>query len=494
MNSNIIRLRRRCGRGPSMSERRDLCTKAIDEGGRQIISVVKQESCGKGKKITIIGAGFAGLLCGWALEKMGYRVTVLEARSRIGGRVHTVKKNNRLIETGGEFIGLNQPLWLFLANYFGLGLSSVTDEENLAGQGLEAPIMLNGEVVCSDELEQLEKELNDVLMKISDDAEQLMCPSQPWKEPPSIQDWDCISVKDKLDQWCITGKVRTLIETLFENMNLAPTYKQSYLGLLCEVKGTPESNAHLFWDIVEVFRCSNGNQELAEKLAKNLKIICESPVVSIKLKGDKMITKTIGSYEYKSDFVVLTVPPSVWCDIKFEPCIDMCKYNPTMGLAIKWISKLTNRFWIKENLSPNGISSCLGKISEATENQNVLSNDCQNIYLSLFSGGPVICNTVHKKYFIEQMNKLFNYEFTKNLIKAKLIDWPNLKYTETGYSYIGVGNATTISKNLYFPVKDFCGRLIFAGEHTQANFTGYMEGALQSGLRAADEVVELDKN
>lgn len=491
MNSNIISLRRKCGRGPSMDEKKELCIKSIDQGGKQILEVIKQKSCGKGKKVVIVGAGFAGLMCGWILEKMDYKVTILEARPRIGGRVHTLKKNGRLIEAGGEFIGLNHPLWLFLANYFGLGLSSLSDEENLAGQGLETPMVLNGEKICSEEMEELEHELNDVLMKISEDANQLCCPDKPWMECEEIQKLDCVSVKDKLDEWCVTGKVRILIEALLENANLAPTCEQSYLGLLSEVKGFPNFNAQLFWDVVEVFRCSNGNQSLAEYLAKHLKVICDSPVKYIKLCNDKIITKT-DSCKYKSDYIVVTVPPSVWCNIKFKPCFDEKKYRPAMGPAIKWINKLDNRFWIKENLSPNGISSCLGKTFEATENQNVLCEKNQNIYLNLFSGGPDAERASRKKYFIKGMDELYNCKFSCHLQKAKLIEWPNLKYTETGYSFVAVGNAVTVSKKLYYPVKEFCNRLIFAGEHTQINFTGFMEGALQSGLRAADEIIDLD--
>ena len=54
-----------------------------------------------------------------------------------------------------------------------------------------------------------------------------------------------------------------------------------------------------------------------------------------------------------------------------------------------------------------------------------------------------------------------------------------------GYSFAGVGEATTVWRRLYDPAPSFDGRLVFAGEHTSANFTGYMEGALRSGERAA---------
>src|SRR5205085_623560 len=190
------------------------------------------------------------------------------------------------------------------------------------------------EKLSQDETDKIAIQLNEVLARISTDAEQIVCPAEPWKECPEIQKLDCISVKDKLDEWCVRGKVRVLVDTLLENMNVSPVCKQSYLGLLCQVKGTPEGNPYLFWDIVQSFRCSNGNQDFAKNLAKNLEIKYNSVVKSIKFKNSEMVTKT-NDCVYPSCYVVLTVPPSVWCRIKFQPCLNFKEYEPKMGLAVK---------------------------------------------------------------------------------------------------------------------------------------------------------------
>ncbi len=58
------------------------------------------------KTITIIGAGMAGLAAAYDLHRAGWQVTVLEARDRVGGRVHTMRgfSNGLVAEAGGEFI------------------------------------------------------------------------------------------------------------------------------------------------------------------------------------------------------------------------------------------------------------------------------------------------------------------------------------------------------------------------------------------------------
>ena len=59
-----------------------------------------------GKKVVIIGAGFAGLACGYELKSVGYDVTILEARNRVGGRVITFNDMvpGKMVEGGGEQI------------------------------------------------------------------------------------------------------------------------------------------------------------------------------------------------------------------------------------------------------------------------------------------------------------------------------------------------------------------------------------------------------
>src|SRR3954454_19499192 len=57
-------------------------------------------SSGGGRSVVILGGGIAGLVSGYELRKAGYRVTVLEARNRIGGRVWTIRGGDRIVQTG----------------------------------------------------------------------------------------------------------------------------------------------------------------------------------------------------------------------------------------------------------------------------------------------------------------------------------------------------------------------------------------------------------
>src|SRR3982751_732281 len=57
-------------------------------------------SSGTNKSIVVLGAGIAGLVSAYELRRAGYRVSVLEARDRIGGRVWTIRRDDRIVQSG----------------------------------------------------------------------------------------------------------------------------------------------------------------------------------------------------------------------------------------------------------------------------------------------------------------------------------------------------------------------------------------------------------
>jgi len=84
----------------------------------------------KSTDVIIIGAGAAGLMAAYTLVKAGKTVTVLEARNRLGGRIHTFNHENNFIhaERGAEFIHGNLPVTLNLLKEAGIGNHDVDFE------------------------------------------------------------------------------------------------------------------------------------------------------------------------------------------------------------------------------------------------------------------------------------------------------------------------------------------------------------------------------
>ena len=80
---------------------------------------------GPAKKVLILGAGMAGLVAGYELSKLGHDVNILEARTRPGGRVHTLREpfaGGLYAEAGAARIPENHALTLKYVKEFALPL------------------------------------------------------------------------------------------------------------------------------------------------------------------------------------------------------------------------------------------------------------------------------------------------------------------------------------------------------------------------------------
>src|SRR5204863_5849236 len=95
-----------------------------------------------GKRVIVIGAGLGGLSAALELISAGYEVTVVEARDRVGGRVHTLDRfiKDKTVETGGEMVGANHPIWAAYAKAMGIKFREIVYDLDA-----EAPILLGGE-------------------------------------------------------------------------------------------------------------------------------------------------------------------------------------------------------------------------------------------------------------------------------------------------------------------------------------------------------------
>lgn len=431
------------------------------------------------RRVIIIGAGFAGLACAHELRARGCSVTILEARKRPGGRVLTFNDfvKGATIEGGAELIGSNHPAWMGYGKKFGLGFRDVTEDD------ADFPVILAGKRLTAKESEALYEEMEAAYTTMNADARGINADA-PW-DSPNAAALDRKSTAHWLRELKASKLCKQALATELQNDNAVPLGRQSYLGNLAQIKG---GGVETYWTESEVYRCSSGNQSLATALARSIgadRIRYGIPVRAVRVLDDKVVVSTAHGEIVEGDDVVVTVPASAWGRIHFSPGLP-AGLNPQMGVAIKFLTTVKTRFWRAAKMAPDSLTdSMIGMTWDATDNQSAK----QGAGLTGFSGGPSAAKAKASENWrghagLRKAMEDIYPGFQQQCTGSRFMDWPADPLVGGGYSFPAPGQVTSDGPQLVAPH----GRLHLAGEHTCYKFVGYMEGALQSGIRVAKAI------
>lgn len=432
-------------------------------------------------RVVVVGAGFAGLAAAYELSQSGADVTVVEARNRIGGRVlsFTDLVPGGSMEGGAELIGSNHPIWNAYKEKFKLSFLNVSEEQG------EAPIVLNGRRLSASDSERLWEDMSTALSGLNTDAGAIPDPLKPW-EAQQARAWDTRSLADWIATLPASDLCKAGIDAQMVGDNGVATAWQSYLGNLAMVKG---GGVEKFWTETEVYRCAGGSQQLAQKLAAAVgepRVRLRQAVSSIAV-GDRGAVVTAGSSRHECDFVVLAVPPLTWNRIAFTPRLHVTAL-PQMGSNVKFLMKTKDRFWRSAGLAPDLMTDGPVHLTwHSTVNQKVAGAG-----VVAFSGGAAAdtCRgwtpAERTERYLATLSPVFR-GLRASFERARFMDWPSDPWVKGSYSFPAPGEVTTLGPQLQQPLG---GRVFLAGEHTCYAFVGYMEGALQSGARAARRIAE----
>uniref|UniRef100_A0A8C4T1K7 Amine oxidase n=1 Tax=Erpetoichthys calabaricus TaxID=27687 RepID=A0A8C4T1K7_ERPCA len=392
------------------------------------------------------------------LKEAGLRVVVLEARDRVGGRTYTVQF--QYVDLGGAYVGPTQNAILKLAKELGVQTYLINEKEKLIHyvkgktypfQGLFPPVW---NPIAYLDYNNLWRTIDEMGEKIPAEA--------PWTAAQAVQ-WDNMSMKELFDKLCWT-RLSWNFATLFINVNVtSEPHEVSALWFLWYIKQCGGTK--------RIFSTSNGGQErkfiggsgqISERIAELLGscVRLNEPVIKICQKDTAVFVETISGGKYE---VINAVPPGLTMKVHYDPQLPSVRnqliQRVPMGSIIKCMMYYKRPFWKEKDY-------CGTMMIEDEDSPISMTLDDTK------PDGSYPC--------------IMGFILARKPVHYEEKDWCGEQYSGGCYTaYFPPGTFCQFSRVLRQPF----GRLFFAGTETATKWSGYMDGAVQAGERAAKEVL-----
>ncbi|MEP6887940.1 MAG: NAD(P)/FAD-dependent oxidoreductase [Nitrospirales bacterium] len=435
----------------------------------------------RGTSVIVAGAGLAGLAAAVDLANAGAQVTVVEARDRVGGRVWTLRdgwRNGQHAEAGADLIDEGQEEMQRLVARLGLELVPILEGGfGFVMRGEDGPPCMSGgpgSVGWRTLRERLEPRIRGYRLV-----------DRRW-DSLVAQDMARTSVAEWLDEVKADAKMRALARGL-RGFFLADPADLSLLVLVDQLAADVPGGGRMY-------RIKGGNDRLASGLAHMLgelmHIRTEVRAVSQTRDNVRLRLRTGNGTEsdMSADYLVCAVPATVLRDIVCDPPLppeqEQAVLRLNYGPATRTMLQFERRFWRHSGKRrAYGTDLPIGAVWDGNEEQS--GNEG---ILSLLAGGSASVETqqIIAHEGVEGLVRQLEWLGVNQLpvLSSRVISWENDPWARGGYAYFDPAYDPAWRPWLSKPH----GRIVFAGEHTSVQWQGYMNGAVESGLRAAKEV------
>jgi monoamine oxidase len=441
------------------------------------------------KTVAVIGAGLAGLSAAYELQRAGWSVTVLEARNRVGGRVHSIRdfSSGLVAEGGGEFIEETHARMIALANQFNLKLAPATSwrggDKDWASFDGRSGRMTDASVWGVNLVEEADR----VWEAVAGLSQFVPDPNQPQasKEAARLDSQSSLDWIESLDAHPLAKKY------FIQHIRSEYTCEPERLSLLDLAR-----NAKMYYEDTErtpSMRVLGGNDQIPRALADALPDVRLNAVVkSVRLHADGVsvsFQQADSHLTMDSGFAILAIPLTTARSIDFnsslpkthQTLIDEISY----GAVTKVMIEYRKRFW--EPLGWNGRLTTDAPIVITWHATSHFEHE-RGILTAYTGGGPgaklsAISDEERIEAAVSEIEKIFpgSSELIENVATMA---WLNEPFTRASYMALAPGDVLKHWKTLFEPA----GRLFFAGEHASP-IQGFMEGAVESGQRAAATIL-----
>lgn len=423
-------------------------------------------------RVGVVGMGIAGLRTAMLLKAAGAEVELFEARSRPGGRLHTVDAGfGSVFEAGGEWFDSDHHRVLALLREFGM--------EPRSSKEWPGKVVYGGKHTTEALLwnDALEDELR-VEAAAREHCRDLYEPA--WTNTRHAE-WDAKNVAMFLanntttdrGKWWVTANVRSE-----EGDDL------NRIGLLGWLAGYMKLNDR-DGDVATSFRVPGGMKSVYEAMSASLDQDVRYGQVLERVHQDATgVTLTFDRGEAKVDYVVLTLPPPCLEQVVFEPPLSVSKRCAIEACEMSRAIKLTWEFespWWKDQ-GWGGSMRCEGPIQQ-TWDASFGDAHLLTAYVCGSAANEWIGLEDPIRAGIHELSILVP-EAAMTYKRGWINDWISDPYSRGAFSHLAPGYVLEHMEHIGKPE----GRVHFAGEHC-GSWTGCIEGALESAEVASTGVL-----
>ena len=456
--------------------------------------------------VVVVGGGISGLVTARALAQKGKRVLVLEARDRVGGRTLNHRlPTGQVIESGGAFIGPTQDHIAALAAElkvptfleYNTGKSTYVSSGPLSGllghkQTYSGTVPPDPSILLDAAI--LQNQFDSWAAQIDVNA--------PWAHPRA-KEWDSMTVRDYIEKTALNkAGIDTLIECWTQPGFGADTDELSLLYVLHYVacsgnettKGTFERNSNTAGGAQEK-RFVGGSQLVSLRLAQQLgtRVALNATVTKI-VQTSSYVNVTSARGTVRASHIVVACPPPLVRKISWYPVLPAKRAalmnSLDMGHLMKCDAVYSTPFWRKKNLNGFGISD--HGATRAVFDNTPPEPGSPGVLLAFVGGSTwrkygTMTLANRRAAVLQGFAEMFGPEALSPIGYVEH-DWDHEPWT-TGapVAIYPPGVMTAYGSSIRTPF----GRVHWAGTETSTYWTGYMDGAVRAGQRAAGEILAL---